>query len=181
MSRYQEEALKLKNALLKDPFPYWLGGILLGVLNIAHFAAFGAPWGITTAFANWGAWLGKALFGLHPENWAFYQSEANAKMLAGGFLNDGGSILDVGIILGALLATLLASQFRIKKIKNFKQVIGAVAGGLLMGYGARLSMGCNIGAFFSGTAEMSLHGWLFAIFLPVGAFFGSKILTKYLI
>lgn len=141
MSRYQEEAQKLKNALLKDPFPYWLGAIFLGVLNIAHFVTFGSPWGITTAFANWGAWIGKALLGLHPEKWAFYQSPANAKMLADGFLNDGGSILDVGIILGALLATLLASQFRIKKIKNYKQVIGAVAGGVLMGYGARIAYG----------------------------------------
>ncbi|BCV21576.1 hypothetical protein hamaS1_16450 [Moorella sp. Hama-1] len=140
MSRYQEEALKLKNAILKDAFPYWLGGIFLGVLNVVHFATFGAPWGITTAFANWGAWVVQAL-GFHPEKWAFYQSPANAKMLAGGFLNDGGSILDVGIILGALLATLLASQFRIKKIKNYKQVVGAVAGGLLMGYGARIAYG----------------------------------------
>jgi len=140
MSRYQEEALKLKNVLLKDAFPYWLGGIFLGVLNIAHFATFGAPWGITTAFANWGAWVVQTL-GFHPEKWAFYQAPANAKMLAGGFLNDGGSILDVGIILGALLATLLASQFRIKKIKSYKQVIGAVAGGLLMGYGARIAYG----------------------------------------
>jgi hypothetical protein len=36
---------------------------------------------------------------------------------------------------------LLASQFRIKKIKSFKQVVGAVAGGLLMGYGARIAYG----------------------------------------
>lgn len=140
MSRYKEEAQKLKNALLKDAWPYWLGGILLGILNITHFVTFGKPLGITTAFTNWGAWIAKAL-GFHPESWAFYQSPANAKMLADGFLNDGGSIMNIGIILGAFLATLLASQFRIKKIKNYKQVIGAVVGGILMGYGARIAYG----------------------------------------
>ncbi|MGV8390964.1 YeeE/YedE thiosulfate transporter family protein, partial [Pseudomonas aeruginosa] len=36
----------------------------------------------------------------------------------------------------------------------------AVIGGLLLGYGARLAYGCNIGAYFSGIASGSLHGWL---------------------
>ena len=48
-----------------------------------------------------------------------------------------------------------------------------------MGYGARLAGGCNIGALFSGIASLSLSGWVFAIFLFIGAFFGSKLLAKY--
>ncbi|AYO32013.1 YeeE/YedE family protein [Biomaibacter acetigenes] len=178
MSRYAEEVERHKKALLRDPFPYWLGAILLGLLNIALLAFSNHGWGVTTSFAHWGAWIAKA-FGAHPETWAFYQSEANAKALAGGFLNDGGSIQNLGIIFGALLATLLASQFRVKKIKSYRQVIAAVLGGLLMGYGARLSYGCNIGALFSGTASMSLHGWVFMIAMFIGAYFGSKLLTKY--
>lgn len=178
MSKYQEEAEKLKKALLKDAFPYWLGAIFLGILNIVILILTNHGWGVTTSFAHWGAWIAKA-FGAHPETWAFYQNEANAKALAGGFLRDGGSIQNLGIIFGALLAVLLASQFRVKKIKSVKQVIAAVIGGLMMGYGARLSYGCNIGALFSGTASMSLHGWLFFLAMFVGAYFGSKLLVKY--
>jgi len=44
-----------------------------------------------------------------------------------------------------------------------------VVGGLLLGYGARLAYGCNIGACFSGIAFGSLHGWLWL----VAAFFGN--------
>ena len=33
-------------------------------------------------------------------------------------------------------------------------------GGLLMGWGARLGFGCNIGAFVGGVASGSLHGWV---------------------
>jgi hypothetical protein len=40
------------------------------------------------------------------------------------------------------------------------QIVASVIGGLLLGYGARSSYGCNIGAFFSGIASGSLHGWL---------------------
>jgi len=35
-----------------------------------------------------------------------------------------------------------------------------VIGGLLLGYGSRIAFGCNIGAFFSGVASTSLHGWV---------------------
>ena len=30
----------------------------------------------------------------------------------------------------------------------------------MMGYGARLAFGCNIGAYFSGMLSGSLHAWL---------------------
>ena len=42
-------------------------------------------------------------------------------------------------------------------------LLAAAIGGLLMGYGARLSFGCNIGALFSGIASGSLHGWLWIL------------------
>jgi uncharacterized membrane protein YedE/YeeE len=47
----------------------------------------------------------------------------------------------------------------------------ALAGGLLLGYGARLAFGCNIGAYFSGIASTSVHGWLWL----AGALLGTPI------
>ncbi|PKM86325.1 MAG: YeeE/YedE family protein, partial [Firmicutes bacterium HGW-Firmicutes-12] len=96
-----------------------------------------------------------------------------------GFLNDPGSLRNLGVIFGAMLATLLASQFKIKKIKSIKQVVAAILGGLLMGYGARIAFGCNIGALFGGIASLSLSGWVFGAFLFLGAMVGSKLLVKY--
>jgi len=49
----------------------------------------------------------------------------------------------------------------------------------LMGYGARLTAGCNIGALFSGISSLSLSGWVYAVFLFLGAFIGSKLLVKF--
>ena len=40
-----------------------------------------------------------------------------------------------------------------------------------MGYGARLSDGCNIGAYFSALASGSLSGWVWV----AAAFLGSAI------
>ncbi len=178
-TRAAQEIENLKKVVIKDAWPYWLGAILLGLLNIIVFIVMSAPWGVTTAFVFWGAWIYQ-LFGGHPETWAFFTMQpAMMKALQAGFMNHGMSILNAGIIMGAFLSAVSASQFRIKKIKAGRQVVAALIGGLLMGYGARIAFGCNVGAYFSGIASMSMHGWVYGIFIFVGAYIGSKLLVKY--
>lgn len=46
------------------------------------------------------------------------------------------------------------------------QPVAAVIGGLMLGYGAWLAYGCSIGAFFSGVASGSLHGWVWIAMEP---------------
>ncbi|HSM19274.1 MAG TPA: YeeE/YedE thiosulfate transporter family protein, partial [Hyphomicrobiales bacterium] len=41
--------------------------------------------------------------------------------------------------------------------------------------GARISFGCNIGAFFSGAASTSLHGWLWIVFALAGTWLGVRL------
>ena len=48
-------------------------------------------------------------------------------------------------------------------------------GGLVMGYGARLAYGCNIGAYFSGIVSGSLHGWLWLVVAFVGNVVGTRL------
>lgn len=165
-------------AIFKNPFTYVTGAILLSILQITLFAVSGNPWGVSAAFANWGAWIFEA-FGGDVSKWHYFASAGAQATLEAGFINNTQSLSDVGIIFGAFFATLMASQFKIKKIKSMRQVVAAVLGGLLMGYGARLANGCNIGAFYSGISSLSLSGWVFAIGLLIGAFFGSKLLTKF--
>ena len=51
----------------------------------------------------------------------------------------------------------------------------SVIGGLLMGIGARLAFGCNIGAFLGGISSGSLHGWVWFVFAFFGGWVGFKI------
>lgn len=161
----------------KNPWSYVTGAVLLAMFNVAIFIINGKPWGVTTTFSYWGAWIFKALGG-NPESWAYFQG-SKGEVLTNGFANHTGSMMNIGIIVGALLASLLASEFKIRKIKSGKQVAAAILGGLLMGYGSRISFGCNIGALFSGMASMSLHGWQYLIFIFLGAWTGSKLLVNY--
>jgi len=162
----------------KDALPYIVGAVLLSVFQIVTFAVTGNPWGVSGVLANWGAWLFEAVGG-SVDRWFYFSSPGAQATLEAGILNYGGSWRNLGIIAGALFATLMASGFKFKKIKSFKQVLAAVLGGLLMGYGARIAFGCNIGALFSGICSLSLSGWVFAIFMFFGAIVGSKLLVKF--
>lgn len=163
---------------LKKSWPYIVGAVLLSILQIVILATTNKPWGISSSFPYWGAWLYEIIGG-SVDSWYYFDGRVPQKILNLGFLKHPDSIRNMGIIFGALLASLLASQFRIKKIKSFKQVIAAILGGLLMGYGSRIALGCNIGAMYSGIASLSLSGWIFGLLLFLGAIVGSKLLIKF--
>ena len=169
---------KIYKTLFKNPWSYVTGAILLSLFQIISMATTDSAWGVTGPFAVWAAWVFE-FFGGSVEKWQFFNTAGARAALDRSFFTDPASIRNLGVILGALLATLLASQFKFKKIKNIRQVAAAVIGGLLMGYGSRIAFGCNIGALYSGISVLSVSGWVFAVFLFVGAFLGSKLLVKF--
>ncbi len=162
----------------KDAWPYLTGALLLSVFQIVTLTTSGSPWGVSGTFAFWGAWIFEALGG-SVEKWYYFAREGTKQVLEAGFLKDPGTMRNLGIIAGALFSSLIASGFKVKKIKNRKQVVAAILGGLLMGYGARIGFGCNIGAYYSGISVMSLSGWVYGVFLFLGAVVGSRLLVKH--
>lgn len=158
---------------LHGPWPLVAGAIALAVLNFATLALSGRPWGITSAFALWGAKAASAV-GFDVVHWAYWTTKANAAALAAPVSHDVTSVMDIGIVLGAMLAAALAGRYAPVWKIPLRSLVAAVTGGLLLGYGARLAYGCNIGAYFSGIVSGSLHGWLWL----VAAFFGNVLGTR---
>jgi len=159
---------------LKKEWSYPMGAVLLAFMAMLLVSVTDQAWGVTGPLAIWG---GKflELIGIDADSWEIY----NGTLAKYNFWKNSTSLTNLGIVLGALLSTLLAAQFKIKKIKSGKNIAAAVIGGLLMGVGARFALGCNIGSFFSALPAFSLHGWVFGIFIFLGAAVGSKLLTKY--
>ncbi len=111
--------------------------------------------------------------GVDVASWGYWHSAERAKALQESVFSDITSVMDFGIILGALLASGLAGKFKPGWRLPFRSLVAAVIGGLLLGYGARLAYGCNIGAYFSGIASASLHGWLWLAAAFVGSALGT--------
>ncbi len=159
---------------LRGPWPLVWGAVGLALLNYATLALAGRPWGITSAFALWGAKVAGGL-GVDVGSWPFWQMPANAKALAAPVWEDITTVMDIGIMLGAAVAAGLAGRFAPSLKIPTRSLIAAVIGGLLLGYGSRLAYGCNIGAYFSGIASGSVHGWLWLVAAFAGNAVGVRI------
>ncbi|WEF34298.1 YeeE/YedE family protein [Pseudoduganella chitinolytica] len=159
---------------LHGPWPLMAGALALVLLNFATLALAGRPWGVTSAFALWGAKVA-ALAGVDVASWPFWMTKANAAALAAPVSHDITSVMDIAIVLGAMLAAALAGRYAPVWRLPLRSLVAAVVGGLLLGYGARLAYGCNIGAYFSGIVSGSLHGWLWLVAAFAGNVAGTRL------
>ncbi len=160
--------------LARGPWPLLLGAGLLALLNWLTLLIAGHPWTVTWGFTLWGA-KAAALLGWEPAASAFWSGGFPARAMAGGVFDDVTSVMNIGIVLGALTAAGLAGRFAPTRRIALRGALAAVIGGLAMGYGARLAFGCNIGAFFSGVASTSLHGWLWIVCALPGTWIGVRL------
>jgi uncharacterized protein len=155
--------------IVRGSWPLWAAAILLAVLNAVTLTVKGEPWGITSAFALWGSKAAQAM-GIDVASWGYWSGERAAALHSSVFA-DATSVMDFGLVLGALLASSIGGVFTLSKL-NGRLAVGSIIGGLLMGYGARLAYGCNIGAYFAGIASFSLHGWVWMILALAGSVVG---------
>ena len=153
---------------------YIVGGIAIGLLCVAVFTAGGHPWSVTFGYTVWGAKIFQAL-GFDFSHAAFWQWPGPKHALAESVLSDTSSLTDFGMLFGAMAAAAAGKPFAAGAWPPAKSLVAAAIGGLLMGWGARLGFGCNIGAFVGGVASGSLHGWVwFAAALP-GCLIGIRL------
>lgn len=159
---------------LTGPWPLLAGAVALALLNFATLALAGRPWGVTSAFALWGA-KGFTALGGDVSQWGYWQAPWNATALETTIWRDITSLMNIGIMVGALIAASLAGRFAPNFRIPLRSVLAAAIGGIMLGYGARLAYGCNIGAYFSGIASGSLHGWIWLVAAFAGNMLGVRL------
>ncbi|MEL7154265.1 MAG: YeeE/YedE thiosulfate transporter family protein, partial [Pseudomonadota bacterium] len=129
--------------------------------------------GVTAGFALWGAKLIQAV-GVPVQEWTYWQGW-RANVLEGSVFAHRTSLMNFGIVFGAMAAAALAGRFKPTLNLSTRDLVTAVIGGLMMGYGARLSYGCNIGAYLGGVVSGSLHGWWWLIWGFAGSLLGTRL------
>lgn len=153
--------------------PAWplLAGVAgLAMVNVATLLLAGRPWSVAGAFPLWGAKL-LAAGGAPVSSWPAWSGPAQQAALRAPVWADVTTVMNVGIVLGAWSAAVLAGRFAPAWKTSARSLAVAAAGGLLLGYGARVGYGCNIGALFGGIASGSVHGWVWF----AAAFAGSAV------
>jgi uncharacterized membrane protein YedE/YeeE len=146
-----------------QPWPVIPAALLVGTLNVFLFA-FDRPWTASDGLRNWGDWLFQLLGIVH-------RPDLISPLLYSG------SILNFGLLLGAFVAALLSREFGIKPAPMAELIKGGI-GGIMMGGGAVLSFGCNIGGFFSALSALSLSGLAMMLGLGIGDYLAAKYLSR---
>ncbi len=163
---------------LRGPWPLVAGALGLAAVNISTLALAGRPWGITSGFALWGSKLMMST-GFDVTSWGYWQRPSYAAALDESVLSNTTSVMNIGILLGALIAAGLAQKYSPTFRLPLRSLSAAIIGGLLMGYGARIAFGCNIGAFFSGVGSASLSGWLWFVAAFIGSMIGTRLRPRF--
>jgi uncharacterized membrane protein YedE/YeeE len=153
---------------------YIAGAIAIGLLCVTVFVAGGHPWSVTYGYTIWGAKIFSAL-GFDFSHAGFWQWPGNKQALTASVLSDTSSLTDFGMIFGAMAAAAASHPYARGAWPPAKSLLAAVIGGLLMGWGARIGFGCNIGAFVGGVASGSLHGWVWFLAALPGCLIGIKL------
>src|SRR5881409_3722880 len=147
--------------LFGRPWSIWGSAVLVATVNVFLFA-FDRPWTASDGLRNWGDWVLTGAGVLR-----------RADLLPPWLYS--GSLLNLGVLFGGAAGALCAREFAVRVLARGELIKGA-AGGALMGVGATLAFGCNIGGFFSAVSALSLAGFAMMLGLGVGAFLGLRYL-----
>ncbi|MGD9605489.1 MAG: YeeE/YedE family protein [Bacilli bacterium] len=178
----QKEVVETEEVTTYDRFfvKKWSGTVTVLVIALLFgllYIVSATGWGASTVY---GHWFGRLLYllGVSPEALANFTKQAETAFTTP-LLKNAGQMQNVGIILGAAVSLLLAKNFTETfknglKIKPLEIALFAM-GGFLMGFGTRLSLGCNVGALYTPIANFSLAGWIYFFFLFGGGYLGNMI------
>ena len=158
-------------------WPTYVGGILVGVIAMIAFLRI-TPLGVTSEISNI-AKTAAGYFQIMPSRLEGLDTLRGCVILVKTSFWSNNGLLIVGLVLGSLASSIFAEDFRIQ-LPNKIEVVNSFIGGIFMGFGAMIALGCTVGNLLSGIMAASLSGWVFLIFCGLGLFLGWVVKNNYL-
>lgn len=169
------------NQIFVKPWTLKQGAIVISILFTLLMGVTKAGWGASTPY---GVWFGKFLmaFGVSADSIASFTKMA-PKAFIQPFFENAVSVQNFGILIGTAIYLLTSGKFKETFMSEMhitkREVLLFALGGITMGFGTRLSNGCNVGALYTPIANFSLSGWIFLIFMVVGGSVGNTFAKKW--
>jgi uncharacterized protein len=160
--------------------PY-LAGVLLGLVLVISFVisgqGVGASGGAGTLVAQGLHAVAPGFVEGHPYYGKYFDKPGDQHH------NTWKIFLFVGIIAGGFASGLFSGRVRKEvergpNISARNRLLMAFAGGIILGFGARLARGCASGQGLSGAAVFASGSWLFLMALFVGGFAAAYFVRK---
>jgi len=156
-------------------WPTYVGGLLIGFLGVlAYFRI--APLGVTAELGSIARTTADQLHWL-PSRLEGIDTFSGCATVIKETLWSKNGVFVLSLILGSLAAALSAGDFKPRRPK-LPEIGRAFIGGILMGWGSLVALGCTIGTLLSGIMAGAASGWVFALFLFGGLWLGWQLRAK---
>ncbi|MCU7929158.1 MAG: YeeE/YedE family protein [Candidatus Thiodiazotropha sp. (ex Codakia rugifera)] len=126
-------------------WPFWLGGLFVGLSEIVYYFRYDSFIVVTTGFAQMFAVSEEYLFGI---DWV------------GRLYEPGIHWVIIGAVLGARLVATAERESRAWVRYHWKMLLISFIGGLLFSFGTRIAGGCTTHHFIGGLPSMSIASWV---------------------
>ena len=137
--------MSLTKKLITQQWPFWLGGLLVGLAEIIFYFHSDMFIVVTTGLAQMFATSEEHLFGI---DWV------------GQIYEPGIHWTIIAALLGARLVVIMEGESRGWVKYDWKMLSLAFIGGILFSFGTRLAAGCTTHHFMGGLPAMSLASWV---------------------
>lgn len=164
------------SAVLRQRWPTYVGGILVAVIGVLAFLRSG-PLGVTAELGSI-ARTTASYFALLPSRLEGLDGFAGCATVVKDALLSRNGLFVLALVAGSLAAALVSGDFRPRRPTG-REIARNFAGGVLMGWGGMLALGCTVGTLLSGIMAGALSGWVFALACLAGAWLGWRARARW--
>lgn len=146
-------------------WPAWAGGLAVGLIGLAAYFRL-SPLGVTAELASRSRQLAAAADLLPSRLEGLDTFRGCATIVRDAILTPNGLFI-AGLVAAAFVAALVAGEFR-PRLPSPSQILRGLGGGILLGWGTVIGLGCTVGTLLSGISAGAVAGWVFGAALLVG-------------
>lgn len=157
--------------LIRDRWNPLITGALVGAIGtIAYLRV--EPLGVTRQISTSARNLSLDN-GIGPETLNGLDKMAGCIAIVSEAITNNGWLI-IGLVGASFAAAIAGNRFKLSRITPVNATT-ALIGGILLGFGAMISLGCTVGVLLSGSQAFALSGWVFFASVFLGVWTGIKL------
>lgn len=155
----------LARRVFVERWPAWLGGVGVGILGFLAYLRT-EPLGVTAELGSRARTLAEQLGWISGRLPGLDGFAGCTTVLIEALMTPNGLFI-LALVAGSLAMGIASGNFRPRAYPWHRYLL-ATLGGVLMGWGAMVSLGCTVGVLLSGISAFALSGWVFTLALIAG-------------
>jgi uncharacterized membrane protein YedE/YeeE len=159
-----------------------VGGFAVGALIVIAFYISGGPIGELANEAS--DFSDMPQNGMGTQSYTFIRPMGDLLYIAANpewYVLTFGLVAFIGVGVGSVLISIVSNRFQLVWFSSIKEFVRYVVGGMMVGIGGILGMGCTLGQGVAGTSTLSLGSFVDLFALMIGAYFGIRMQKNFML